>query len=301
MEKQAISQRLREFMELKKLTQKDLADSLGTVQAVVSAILLGKQKVNNWVEKLKDVHHINPSWLLFGEGEMFLPEGNVIEAPIPKEQSPEQRVKRLRNLKNLSQIEVAEQLGISEKTYRSYEIRMPKNPLKLRQIANFFNTDEDYILYGTVPQIVPINDFEKDFIVLPLLACNALASFTENSLKTRNNIHSQTTFPVYRNKTTNYENACVVEVDGDSMEPKYPRGCKVLVRPVSDGNWQYSTGVHIISLKSEMVLLKRIIENRDNVLRIKSDNPSKPDELTVQVADIQCMFKVMEIVWSPAE
>ncbi len=39
----------------------------------------------------------------------------------------------------------------------------------------------------------------------------------------------------------------------------------------------------------------------ENAIIIKADNPAYPEELTLQFADIHCMFKVMKIVDSPEE
>ena len=60
------------------------------------------------------------------------------------------RLKELRNEKNLLEKDVAEFLGISEELYSGYETSKDKIPASyLIELAKFYNTSIDYILYQT--------------------------------------------------------------------------------------------------------------------------------------------------------
>ena len=101
-----------------------------------------------------------------------------------------------------------------------------------------------------------------------------------------------------------YNNAHLLEIRGNSMAPRYPDSSRYVVRPVSDGNWQYATGVHAISLRGDgegegMFVIKRIRSNKDGVLLLTSDNNDQ--EMTVQLGDILCMWKVGEADYLPEE
>lgn len=64
------------------------------------------------------------------------------------------KLRQLREEKNLSQKKVAEKLNISLRTYASYELnqRKPRTEEKLKEIADFFGKDVDYL---------KIDDFDK--------------------------------------------------------------------------------------------------------------------------------------------
>ena len=57
------------------------------------------------------------------------------------------KLRQLREEKNLSQKEVAEKLNISLRTYASYELnqRRPRTEEKLKELADFFGKDVDYL------------------------------------------------------------------------------------------------------------------------------------------------------------
>ena len=60
------------------------------------------------------------------------------------------RIKDLREVKDLTQIEVSKYLNISQVAYSYYEINKRSIPLEiLSKLADFYNTSTDYILYRT--------------------------------------------------------------------------------------------------------------------------------------------------------
>ena len=60
------------------------------------------------------------------------------------------RIRSLREDKDLSQVEVSRILNISQVAYSYYELNKRTIPLELLcQLADFYNTSVDYILYRT--------------------------------------------------------------------------------------------------------------------------------------------------------
>ncbi len=83
----------------------------------------------------------------------------------------------------------------------------------------------------------------------------------------------------------------IFRIKGDSMQPNYREGEKILCTWVDDGNWKFLTGVCVLSLKSGMLLLKRVAGLGDGRLRLKSDNDDYP-ELTVDTGDLQAVWQM---------
>ena len=66
-----------------KLSQQEFSDKLGVNRSIIADLERGKtKKPNKYVEeKLEQIFHINPQWLLTGEGEMYKNEKIIINAP----------------------------------------------------------------------------------------------------------------------------------------------------------------------------------------------------------------------------
>lgn len=60
------------------------------------------------------------------------------------------RLKELRESKNLYQKDVAEYLNIDQSNYSKYELEKVNIPIEfLKKLADFYDTSVDYILYRT--------------------------------------------------------------------------------------------------------------------------------------------------------
>lgn len=223
------------------------------------------------------------------------------------------RLSDLRRKSGLSRDQVSEKLktfglaasrtGVQIKRYEDDETIRIKLPV-LIALAKVYRTTPDFIERGTANPIIKPESAEilgtvadMIYVRLPFVQPSAYATFAANCQDYSREEFS--TFRVLVRPGVEYTDAVVVEVRGNSMAPRYPdRSCYV-VRPVSDGNWQYATGVHAVSLRSAMFLLKRITSNKDGILTLTSDNGG--DAITVELGDILCMFKVGEAAYMPAE
>lgn len=225
------------------------------------------------------------------------------------------RLASLRREAGLSQRDVAARikkagLSLTDARISAYEkddtirIKMPV----LRKLAEIYKTTVEYIETGKHPAPKPnqpgpndtavlLDPRDFEFIELPFITPPAYGSFL-------NSCHEKSygdfdTVRIIKQPGTDYKGAVVLEVRGNSMAPRYPDHSCHVVRSVSDGNWQHALGVHAISLRSEMFLIKRIVSNLNGVLKLRSDNNG--EEMEIQLGDINCMWKVGESTYMPAE
>jgi transcriptional regulator with XRE-family HTH domain len=178
-------------------------------------------------------------------------------------------------------------------------------------IANHFGLSLPYLLQGegelfnqvkpgynlsTAAILGPPEDL--DYINLPFVPFTAYGSFISGCHEDRD-MSDFSTYKVLRRAGKEYKNAVVIEVRGNSMAPRYPDQSCHVARRVSDGNWQYATGVHALSLRSEMFVIKKITSNINGVLTLTGT--ATGDTMSVELGDINCMWKVGEAVYMPEE
>lgn len=61
-----------------------------------------------------------------------------------------ERLKEIREDKDLTQKEVAKMIHVTQQQYNKYELGINSIPVeKLNRLANFYNTSTDYLLYRT--------------------------------------------------------------------------------------------------------------------------------------------------------
>jgi len=187
----------------------------------------------------------------------------------------------------------------------------------LTKLAKLYKVTPEFILYGDAGAPSGYKEMEKvvaslrepssfellgaledlPYVTLPFIEPAAYGSFANNCQDF--NPEEFGTCNVLKIQGIDYKGAAVMEIKGNSMAPRYPERSRYVVRPVSSGNWQYAQGVHAISLRSAMFIIKRITNNKEGVLTLTSDNGGA--EMLVDLGDILCMWKVGEAVYMPAE
>lgn len=61
-----------------------------------------------------------------------------------------ERLKEIREDKDLTQKEIAQIINVTQQQYNKYELGINSIPIeKLNRLANFYNTSTDYLLYRT--------------------------------------------------------------------------------------------------------------------------------------------------------
>ena len=115
------------------LKQKDLAAVLGRTTAAVASWEVGKNLVpTDIIAKLVKEYRVNPLWLLFGEGSMFL--SNVLGTAEKEEELTDQEL--IKVIKKLDLESVIEDLIRGSEYYARVGIR-------LREILEKIRTEED--------------------------------------------------------------------------------------------------------------------------------------------------------------
>lgn len=100
-----------------------------------------------------------------------------------------------------------------------------------------------------------------------------------------------------------YEGRYVMEVRGNSMEPRIMDKAKLLIKPIDLINWKYVSNGVLAVLYGEYFSVKRIKGNQSietNRLTLYSDNPESGN-MEINMADIKAMFRVEKILTSPIE
>ena len=278
------------------------------------------------MEKLAKLYKVTPEFILYGEvgapaSEQQMSEAveavrNVTGKVAGQVGNQAERLRALRVRAGMSGTTAAEEAAIlagrpvTHLNIDKWE-REPNatiNSQVLRALAKIYDSTVGYIKTGvdTVEEEIshqePLERIlerlsDEETVVLPFVPFTAYGSFIMNCQDRQFN--DLATVRILRIEGLSYENAVVIEVRGNSMADRYPDRSRHVVRPVSEGNWQYATGVHSISMANEMFVIKRITSNKDGLMILTSD--SNGEQMEIQLGDILCMWKVGECVYMPAE
>jgi len=96
-----------------------------------------------------------------------------------------------------------------------------------------------------------------------------------------------------------YQSSIVLEIQGNSMEPRYPDQSRYVISRVDAEHWQYAIGVHAIWLKNEKFFFKRIKSNKDGVLVLHSD--AMGEQTVVSLNDVSSLWKAGQAIHMPPE
>jgi phage repressor protein C with HTH and peptisase S24 domain len=249
----------------------------------------------------------------------FVPNHASPKHPNGCQQNQATRLAYLRETMGFTVRAVGEAVGRSSSRVTDWESD-PSIKIKhdvLVKLARLYHVTPDFIKYGEdgppkeqeeMARAVTANrepsSFEilgpladQPYIQLPFIGPSAYGSFAINCQDF--NPEEFGTCNVLKIPGIDYTTAVVMEIRGNSMAPRYPERSRYVVRPVSSGNWQYAQGVHAISLRSAMFVIKRITSNKEGILILTSDNGGA--EMTVDLGDILCMWKVGEAAYMPPE
>ena len=152
------------------------------------------------------------------------------------------RIVSLRNEKNITQSQLAEELDISPSAIGMYEQgrRKPSYEL-LEEICDYFNVDMDYLMGRSdiknryqaglkydweskkeEKSNIDIDTINTDYIMIPLYESISAGYGASNS----EFIKMIPVFGLKKNGTTYF----AVKVEGDSMEPKIPNGSTIIIK-----------------------------------------------------------------------
>nr|WP_230678865.1 LexA family transcriptional regulator [Hymenobacter properus] len=237
----------------------------------------------------------------------------------------------------MTQLQLAEQLGLSISAISKFETGNSSLSFDtLKKVAALYNVSTDYLLIGSITdseapsqnnfpynaaEVAPstATDVEAPYTnasrihvdklnltvlpYIPLEARAGLAEFYADDVTKYPWENAETLAVIDVPNTSEYKEAIVVAINGDSMDPTIKNGSKVVVTPVQRGNWQYlNPGVYCIIFLNNFVV-KRVKDNtllENGLLRLHSDNPAG-GTFQIKGEDIRAVWRVRWAAYTPIE
>ena len=213
------------------------------------------------------------------------------------------RIVSLRNEKNITQSQLAEELNISPSAIGMYEQgrRKPSYEL-LEEICDYFNVDMDYLMGRSdiknryqaglkydweekkqEDSNIDMNTVNTDYIMIPLYESISAGYGASNS----EFIEMIPVFGLKKNGTTYF----AVKVEGDSMEPKIPNGSTIIIKK----DIQIESGeIGAFNLNDEnFVKQKKVVKDR---LILHSFNLAYDDKVVNEFDDFIEYGKVVKVM-----
>lgn len=213
------------------------------------------------------------------------------------------RIVSLRNEKNITQSQLAEELNISPSAIGMYEQgrRKPSYEL-LEEICDYFNVDMDYLMGRSdiknryqaglkydwenkkeEKSNLNIDTINTDYIMIPLYESISAGYGASNS----EFIEMIPVFGLKKNGTTYF----AVKVEGDSMEPKIPNGSTIIIKK----DIQIESGeIGAFNLNDEnFVKQKKVVKDR---LILHSFNLAYDDKVVNEFDDFVEYGKVVKVM-----
>lgn len=148
MDHTSLSSRFRTLREVLGISQGELARDIGKTPSFIALIESGKSRISNeTVSSVCRVCHVNPQWLLTGEGSMFEPG---CEVDPPDREGVPARIKAIRKEHGISQADLAQEVGCSRSQISAVEqgVANASNDL-LKRIAARYSVNYRWLLSGT--------------------------------------------------------------------------------------------------------------------------------------------------------
>lgn len=197
------------------------------------------------------------------------------------------RLKKLRNEKNLTQRELAKLLKLSPSTIAMYETgqRMP-DPETLQKIADFFGVSVDYLLgRSDIPNpgklgIIPVGETIKVPVIGVIRAGEPILA--------EENIIGYEDIPAELAKTGEF---FFLKVTGDSMiNARIYENDLVLIRKQSDVD---DGDIAVVLIENENATLKRIFKNNGTMI-LHPENPKYKPRIIIN-EDVKIIGKAIEV------
>lgn len=137
-----LAERLKFARNLRQLSQQEVADLVGIAQSTYGRSESGILKSSSKIVELANLFGVNPTWLATGEGDMEL------KVVFNGENNLSERLKFVRKKKNLTQMDVANAIGITQATYSELERGLVKSSGKIVELANLFDVSPTWLATG---------------------------------------------------------------------------------------------------------------------------------------------------------
>lgn len=195
-----------------------------------------------------------------------------------------ENIKKLREKRGLNQVQLAELLGISDKTVSSWEIgRTEPNMGFVQAMCEIFNINADTLIYGTDENVYRSSGL--DYIRLPLYQnlCCGNGGFVDDNVIDYIPVPSQ-------GLDTGRDHFCMM-AKGDSMAEMIEEGDLLVFEKTSSPS-ENSIGCFCLG-ENEATCKKYVVSN--NAVMLKPLN-TKYDPILVNVEDIRCLGVLRKII-----
>lgn len=225
-------------------------------------------------------------------------------------------IKSLRRDKKMSQTKLAGHFGLPYQSVQKWENGTGKPTtdqlptlsqvlgISVEELVERMQLEEDDtpVAYNSPRSNAKVVEYEQ-VVNLPYAPVPVRGSFIEMS-DPEANYGQFDTYPARVSPGENVKGQIIFEVNGDSMEPRYPSGTKVRSKLVDPAQWPYlASGVYAFSYANTFVI-KRLKDNdllQRGYLILHSDNTDTGGITPVPVEQLRHIWKVIRIVDAPAD
>ena len=214
------------------------------------------------------------------------------------------KVFSLRKALGLTQGALGEQIGVTRAAISQIEageiLPSASTLAKLSQALQFDLTS----IWQASSHPSTVNDDHRLMPFFPISAYPSLINFLDPRLRDVVDM-TISQVPTLRLPGVNYEGAAVIEINGDSLMPRYPHGACYVTHPVED--LRFATGVHLFIFHRKTIMFRRIISNTGGTLVLRAD--ATGEEVSYPLAELarlrgedQCfMRKLGQGIHMPSE
>lgn len=202
-------------------------------------------------------------------------------------------VKKLREIKGLTQQDLADKCGVSLRTVQNWEAgrKIPDSVVLLLQMLESEDESISYDVSKNDNLEMEGSDNSKNVIMIPVLNLDARGGFLSNDeVGTPEYIMKYEPF----SREVAREGDLVIPIFGDSMEPKYPSGTMVLIRKIELWQEYIEYGAsYVLELIDERRLIKNVQKgkSKDTLLLVSINEKFEPAEIAKKL--IRNVFRVL--------
>ncbi len=173
------------------------------------------------------------------------------------------RIRALRTNANMTQIELANKLNISNSTLSQYEsgARTPSDDMKLK-IAALFQVSTDYLLSGTANTV----NTKTKGVQIPVLG-EVRAGYPMEAVE---NIID---YEEIDEETARRGEFFALRIKGDSMEPKFSEGDVVIVRKQETAD---SGDIVVALVNGDSATIKKLKRHQNGITLVPSNSAYEP-------------------------
>lgn len=200
------------------------------------------------------------------------------------------RIKEARIGANFTQLEIAEKLEITDKTYRNYEKGNNITVYILRKIAEITKTDFYFLLNGELNYPNSVNNVTIPIDFYPEVLAAAGYGALNGDAKPKK-MHLSKAFLDEIVNIRNYDKLEIIRVYGDSMEPYVSNGEYVII----EKNNEAKNGETVIANINGEVYIKRFKSDPFKTwIKLQSDNKTY-DDIHIEGENLN-LIKIIGIV-----